>query len=151
MLLINKTKIKYDFELIKYISFFENTTQTKVHDLIETKDKMLLFIVEPGQIGKAVGKHGSNVLRMEKLTNRKIKIVEFNPDIRQFVKNLVYPASVKEVTKEENEVVVYGKDSMARSLIIGRENKNLKATEEIIKRYFDINNIKVAEWRQKKS
>lgn len=143
MLRINKTKIKYDFELIKYIPFFENITQTKARDLIETKDKVLLFIVEPGQIGKAVGKHGSNVLRMEKLTNRKIKIVEFNPDIRQFVKNLVYPAHVLEVTEEEGAVIVHGKDSMAKSLIIGRENKNLKETEEIIKRYFDVNKIKV--------
>ncbi|HHI04241.1 MAG TPA: hypothetical protein ENL45_01715, partial [Candidatus Woesearchaeota archaeon] len=72
-------KIKYDLSLMKFMSFFESLTNTKLKDCFVDKNEMLVFVVEENQIAKAIGKNGVNVKRIKERLNRKIKIVEFNP------------------------------------------------------------------------
>ena len=52
------TKIKYDANIMKYMSLFESITRVKLKDCIA--DDKLTFIVEEGGIGRAIGKNGSN-------------------------------------------------------------------------------------------
>ena len=134
-------KIKYDMDLMKYMSLFETLTQAKLKDCI--LGDRLLFIVEEGEIGKAIGKKGVNVRKMEGVLNKKIKLVEFSADVLQFVRNLIYPLHVKEVTKEEGNVIIAAHDTTTRSLLIGRDRKNLADLMSIVKRYFDVEEIKV--------
>ena len=48
-------KIKYDINLMKFISLFESITKTDVKDCFEIGGK-LVFIVKEGNIGRALGK-----------------------------------------------------------------------------------------------
>jgi N utilization substance protein A len=135
-------KIKYDFNLIKFISMFESLTKASVKDCFMQGDK-LVFIVKENQIGKALGKGGSNIKRLENSFKKKIKIAEFNPDLLQFIKNLVYPLQIKDIKEEEDVVTITPPDSKTRGYLIGRAAVNLRNTEDIVKRYFEIKEIKV--------
>lgn len=126
---------------MKYISIFESLTGTKLKDCILNDD--LLFIVKENQIGKAIGKNGVNAKRIEGLLKKKIKIVEFNPDVKQFIKNMVYPLQVEEINEEGNIISIIGKDKKTKGLLIGRDSRNLIQLKNIIKRYFNIEDIKV--------
>ena len=75
------SKIKYDINLMKYMQIFENLTRARLKDCILTEDQ-LICVVEENEIGRAIGKGGSNVRRIEGILKKKIKIVEFNSDIR---------------------------------------------------------------------
>jgi len=134
-------KIKYDMRLIKYISLFETFTGVKAKDCINTNPTT--FIVGENQIAKAIGKNGTNAKRLERAFNRKIKIVEFNPDILQFTKNLIYPLKIDKVYRKENTVIIDGENNATKALLIGRGGKNLENLTQIVKRHFDIDNIKV--------
>lgn len=136
-------KIKYDNETIKVMSLFGAITRTKLKDYFQDVNGMAVFIVERFELGKAVGKKGANVKLLEKKLNRKIKIVEFNSDVLQFVKNYVFPLKVKDVTQEEKTIVMESPDSKTRGLLIGRAAGNLRNLEKITQRYFDIEEIKV--------
>ena len=136
------TKIKYDIRLMKYISIFESTAKTNVKDCIDDED-VIVFVVNENNIGKAIGRNGINVKIIEKKINRKIKILGFNPELILFVKNLVYPIEIKDVTVEEGIVTVTGTTTESKSMLIGRERKNLRKIESIAKRNFDIKEIKV--------
>lgn len=135
-------KIKFDIDLMKYMSLFEGLTNAKVKDCIAEEER-ITFIVAENEIGKAIGKGGSNVKRLEKVLNRKIKIVEFNSDLVQFIRNVVFPLKTKEVLLEDKTVKVIPPDSPTRGLLIGRNAKNLRYFESIIKRYFDITELRV--------
>ena len=135
------SKIKYNIDLMKYMQLFENLTRAKLKDCIASEQ--LIFIVEENEIGKAIGKKGSNVKRLEGLLNKKIKIVEFNPNIRQFIRNFVMPLQVKEITEENGIITIVGPDTKTKGLLIGRERKNLENLKDIVKRYFQIEDIKV--------
>ena len=134
-------RIKYNIDVMKYISLFESLTGAKVKDCIANDS--IVFIVHENEMGKAIGKQGSNIKRVENAIKKKIKLVEFNKDVSQFVQNLIYPLKAKEIKEEEGIVTIYGDDRKTKGLLIGRDRRNINSTKDIVKRYFDIEEFKV--------
>jgi len=136
-------KIIFNNDIIKFMSIFTNITHTSLRDCVDSNNKMV-FIVEENQAGKAIGKGGINVKKLEQKFKKKIKIVEHSKDPIQFIKNLVYPNKVKEITCDEDEVyTITPVDSFTRGMLIGRSASNLREYEDIVKRYFKIKELKV--------
>lgn len=121
---------------------FETLTQTKLKDCIVEEDR-IIFIVEANQIGKAIGKKGVNVKKIENLLNKKIKVTEFNSNVLQFIQNFIYPLKVRDIKEEDKIITITGPDTKTRGLLIGRDAKNLNNLKSIVKRYFDVEDIKV--------
>ncbi len=136
-------KIKYDLNLMKFMSFFESLTKARLKDCFIDKNSLLVFVVEENQIAKAIGKKGINVRNIKEKLNRKIKIVEFNPHLETFVANIIRPLIGKEIKVDDNVVTITGPDTKTKGLLIKRNGQNLRNYEGIVKRYFDINEIKV--------
>jgi N utilization substance protein A len=136
------TRIKYSADLMKYMSFFEALTTVKLKDCFTTNSQ-LVFVVQEGQAGKAIGKNGYNAKKIEKALKKKIKIMEFDTDVTKFVSNLIYPLKAKEVREENGLVTIIGGDVKTKALLIGRNSQNLQSTEEILRRYFHIKGIRV--------
>ena len=134
-------KIKYDSEMIKLMAFFESMTGAKVKDCIS--DGKLIFIVEENSMGKAIGKNGANIKRLENALKRKIKLAEFSDDVLQFVRNLVYPADVAEIKNDNGLLTIKGRDTNTKAMLIGRDRQNINSISGIVKRFFDIREIKV--------
>jgi len=132
-------KIKYTFDII---SLFESLTGAKVKDCI-LKDS-ILFVVHENEMGKAIGKQGSNIKRVENTLKKKIKLVEFNNNISQFIQNFIYPVKAKEIKEEEKIVNIYCFDVKSKGMLIGRDRHNINFINEVVKRYFDIGEVKVA-------
>ena len=135
-------KIKFDANLMKTLSLFESVTRASVKDCIEQGGR-LVFVVNQGDMAKAIGPKGKNIRKLESLLKKKIKIIEYNDDLVEFVKNVVSPIKPADVSEEEGIVVITPADSSSRGLLIGRGAVNLRGFEEIVKRYFDIKEIKV--------
>lgn len=135
-------KQTYDVELIKTINLFENVTKARVKDALYMKE-LLTFIVFEGDMFKALGKNLENLKRMESMLKRKIKIVEFNSDMIKFITNLLYPYKVDIITAEGKIVTIRDEDVKTKGLIIGAKAQNLRQYESIVKKYFDIEEIKV--------
>ncbi|MBS3105058.1 NusA-like transcription termination signal-binding factor [Candidatus Woesearchaeota archaeon] len=135
------SKLKYDSDSMKLITLFESMTGAKVKDCI-TNEK-IIFIIGENDMGKAIGKNGANIKRMENKLRKKVKLVEFSSDVLQFVKNIVYPAEILDVRQENEGIIIHAKDTHARAMLIGRERKNINHLSGIVRRHFDIKEIKV--------
>ena len=137
-------KIKYDVSMMKYMSLFEKQTKALLKDcFMDDVLSSLTFIVQPGQLGKAVGKKGVNAKKLEKMLQKNIRIIEFNPDLLQFVKNMVAPLKVADIKQEESIVIITGPDTRTKGLLIGRNAQNLRNLEKNVRRYFEVEEIKV--------
>ena len=134
-------RIKYDSDLMKLMALFESMTGAKVKDCIA--NEKLIFVMEENEMGKAIGKNGVNIKRIENMLKKKIKLVEFSSDVLQFVKNMIYPIEVSGIMQEDNIIKIHGKDTSTKAMIIGRERQNINHLSDIVKRYFDIKEIKV--------
>jgi len=135
-------KQTYDVELIKTINLFENVTRARVKDALYMKE-LLTFIVFEGDMFKALGKNLENLKKIESMLKRKIKIVEFNSDMIKFITNLLYPYKVESINVDGKIVTIHDEDTKTKGLIIGAKAQNLRQYESIVKKYFDIEEIKV--------
>lgn len=135
------SRIIYDNNLMKIMSLFESLTNAKLKDCIS--GEKYTFIVEEGQIGKAVGKRGVNVKRLEDTLKKKVRIVEFSSDKMQFIINLIYPIKPKDMKEENGIIYISGGDTRTKGLLIGRESRNLNNLKALIGRYFGTSDIKV--------
>ncbi len=131
-------RIKYDLELIKYRTLFENLTGVIVKDCFMKNSSIIVFIVPEKHIGLAIGKNGSNVKKLESVLKKKLKIVEFSNDPVKFVKSLIAPIKPKDIYMENNVVNIVPASVADKAQLIGRESKNLKDIKNIVKRYFDV-------------
>lgn len=134
---------KIDLETLRTISLFEKITRASVKDCFMYKER-LTFVVGQGQLMKALGKNREKLLKLEKLLNRRIKIVEFSDDKFRFITNLLYPLKILEISEDENGIVIIkGPDQKTKGLMIGARAQNLRATEEVVRKYFECVEIKV--------
>lgn len=136
-------RIKYDVNTMKLLTLFESITMAKVKDCFE-KNGLIIYVVEPGQIGKAVGKGASNIKRLERMTGKKLRVIEFSEDLVGFVAKLIFPNKAKDIKYEDEIVTITPEDSRSRGYLIGRAGEILRINEEIAKRYFnELKEIKV--------
>lgn len=127
--------MKLNLEEIQLINIFERITRATVKDFFELNQ--LVFIVDESEVGKVIGKKGSNLKRMESLLKKKIKIVGFNKDPIKFLKNYVNPLILKSVNLEK-DILKISADRKTKGLLIGRNHKNLEVLKELFKRHFKL-------------
>ena len=129
-------RITYSQDIMGFMTFFESMTRTRLKDCLVDNNSQIIFVVEKGLTGKAIGKNGANAKRLENALKRKIKIVEFNPLPIEFIRGLISPLKA-EVSEEGSTIVLQSSDRNTKSMLIGRDARNLKNYESIVKRYFD--------------
>jgi NusA-like KH domain protein len=135
-------KTVYDLDMIKIINLFEQVTHARVKEAFYMKE-VLTFIVFEGDKFKALGKNLSNLHKIEQMLQKKIKIVEFDKDITKFITNLIYPYRVESIIFNDKIVTITDSDTKTKGLIIGAKAQNLRTYESVVKKYFDIEEIKV--------
>lgn len=129
-------------ETMQLMSLFSKISHATVKDCI-VDDQQLVFIVGPGEVGKAVGAKGANIKKMENASKKRVKVVEFSDDLLGFVANLCAPAKIKDMQLEGKVVIITAEDHPSRGLIIGRNAYTLRKYEAITRRYFEVDEIKV--------
>ncbi len=136
-------KTKYDVETLQLMTLFEKITRSKLKDCFTVKDK-LYFIVQFGELRRALGAQKENIQKLVKATNRNIKIVEFNPNVLDFTRNVMHPLRMDDINMVDGVITIKGTDIKTKGLMIGARAQNLRNYEAIVQKYFeDIKEIKV--------
>ena len=136
-------KIKYDVNLLGLMSTFEKITGAKLADCFIDDNELLTFVVEKNNLRRAVGKNGLTVKKLESLMKRKIKVVENSSELLKFIQNYIYPLKVDDIRQENCIIIITSQDTKTKGLLIGRQAKNLRNLERVVKRYFEVEEIKV--------
>lgn len=123
-----------DNDLIQKINLFEKLTNAMVKDFFN--ENGFLIIVNFGDMGKALGKGGVNIKKFSNMINEKVKIVEYNHNPINFLKNLIMPLKA-DIIKEEDGFINISADTKTKGLLIGRNQKNLEGYNKIFKKYFN--------------
>lgn len=131
-----------DTGALQTIALFEQLTGAGVRDCIFT-DQMVVFVVEIGEMAKAIGKGGQHVRQLEFKLKKRVKVVEFANDVQKFIMNVIAPLEVAGMRQEGGIVFLDAKDLKTRGLLIGRGASNLRFFEGLVKRYFPIDELKV--------
>lgn len=127
------------------MSLFQEVTGATSKDcIIDDGNDRIIVLVNPGQMGLAIGKGGSNVKKLKKLINKDVEIVEYDDDLERFVGNIMTPVRVKSVKLVQNpskKVIYITVEPSDKGLAIGKNGKNVTRAKLILKRYRDIDSV----------
>lgn len=131
------SKVIYDQELMGMMSLLSRLTRARIKDCFKEENN-LYCIVEKGDIGKAIGKGGVNIKRIEQIFKRKVRMIEFGNTAVEFIRHLIYPVRADEIREADGVVEIVGGDKKTKGLLIGRDAKNLAFLNKAVKRFFDV-------------
>lgn len=126
----------YSSEQLAAISLFTRVVKLEPIDCFSS-EKRFLFVVPEGKAGLAVGKQGVNIKKLERMTSKRIKVIEYSSDACQFVSNLIFPMKAKKIDLKDDVVKVHPEDSQMKAKLIGRDRRNLNFLNEIFHKYFE--------------
>ncbi|RLG39736.1 MAG: NusA-like transcription termination signal-binding factor [Thermoproteota archaeon] len=141
-------------EQFRYIRLFHDMLGVKPKDVVEdNEENRLIFVVERGDLGRAVGRGGRKLKTMKKLLrgdlDKNIEVVEFDDTPEGFIQKLLSPARVPviRITKQNNETIAIAYVvEQDKSVAIGKNGRRIKRARLLAKRWYDIDNIKIATW-----
>ena len=143
------SKIKLTADEIRYMALFESITGVAARDcIIDNHSNKITFITNKNEAGIAVGKNGSKIKLLRKTTGRNIEIIEYADNVQDFIKNAFIPARVKEVRVVEKldnkKIAIVRVEEKDKGLAIGKGGEKVGRVRQLLKRYFDINNLIIA-------
>ena len=150
------TEIKLTSDELQMISLFQNVSSATARDcIIDEKMDRLIFVVEKGQMGLAIGKSGSTIKTLQNVMGKKVELVEYSEDPTEFIKNSLGSQYIQEVkineTSHGTKVAVVVVDPMKKGIVVGREGRNAEKARMLAKRYFDIANVLIVSPEQIRS
>jgi len=125
-------------EEIGYISALMQATGVMARDCVLLPGKVI-FIVEPGDKGKAIGKKGIKIQALKNRLNKDVDIIEWSPNLSDFVANIFYQAKIREVGEREKDgkkVVLVSVEPRDKGLAIGRGGERINIARALIDRYY---------------
>ncbi|MCE4599884.1 MAG: NusA-like transcription termination signal-binding factor [Desulfurococcales archaeon] len=130
---------------LRYLSVFQNFTEAVAYRcIIDEEGNRLIFLVNKGDLGKAIGKAGKNVKMLSKIFNKSIEIVEYSDDIDGMVKNLfsgVKILGIDVVTRGGEKQVIVKVAEEDKGKAIGREGRNIKRARLVLSKLFNVSKI----------
>ncbi|MAF34884.1 NusA-like transcription termination signal-binding factor [Candidatus Woesearchaeota archaeon] len=127
---------------LKLMGLFEKRTGAVLKDCIKTGE-IIAFIVLQG-LEKAIGPGGKNIKSLEKAMNKRIRVIQWDEDKDQFIKNTFSPYQISNIIEKDGKITLEASDYKTRGMLIGRNASTLRTNETIIRRYFPIGELRVA-------
>ncbi len=141
-------EIKLTSDQLGLFSIFQNMSGATVRDcIIDEKGGRLIFIVNKGQMGLAIGKNGATIQNIERVLKKPVEVVEWSEDPSEMIRNALDPRAVQDVRitdrldgSKSMTVVV---DPRRKGAVLGRGGKNAEKVRLIAKKYFNITNVQI--------
>jgi N utilization substance protein A len=139
-------EIKLTTDQMRLLSLFQNVTRATARDCVEDeKQNRIIFVVNAGKMGLAIGKGGSHIKTLQNIIKKSVELVEFNEDPTKFLKNILNPKLVSEIKLNErpdgSQQAIVIVDPGKKGIVVGREGRNAEKARLLAKRYFGITSV----------
>jgi len=141
-------KIKLTPDEFRLLSLFQSITTAVSRDcVIDEKMDRVIFVVNKGQMGMAIGKGGSNIKQLQNVIAKKIELVEYSDSPVDFIKNIFNSNMVQDIKINDrvdgSKQAIVVVDMKKKGIILGKDGRNIDKARTLAKRYFNIVNVLV--------
>lgn len=134
-------------DCMRLISQFENLTGASSRDcIIDDRNERIIFVVNPGEMGRAIGKKGASIKKASEEMGKRIEVVEYSTNQEQFLKNCFLPAHVMSIEFEGEGVNRIAKVKVRdedRGIAIGKDGKNIFKAKKLAQRQHDVADVQL--------
>lgn len=140
------TEIKLTSQELQLMSLFSSITGATARDcVIDEKLDRVIFVVNKGEMGLAIGKNGATIKTLQGMVGKKIELVEYSNEPAEFIRNMLGASSVIDVKITErgegNVVAVAVVDPRKKGIVVGKDGRNAEKARLLSRRYFQISNV----------
>jgi N utilization substance protein A len=123
-------------------------TQLHIIDCVEDGGDRLVFVVEKGHLGMALGREANHLSKLEEMFGKEVKFVEFDPDKAAFMTNLFKPFKVEKVDVEQKRgggplVATIQIPETEKGKAVGKKGRNVNLVRLLARRHHNIEEVKV--------
>ncbi len=139
------TEITLNNDTVQFINLASKQTGAGIRDCV-VEDELIVFVVEKGQLGIAIGSKAKNLEKLRYLTKKTVKFVEYSDDPKTFIQNLCKPYQLTDVTFEgegDNTVAKVEVNARDKSKLIGKGGRNINMIRKLAHRHHPIRDIQV--------
>ena len=141
-------EIKLTTDQMKLMSLFQNITKATARDCIEDEKRYrIIFVVNEGKMGLAIGKGGAHIKSLQNKIDRNVELVEYNEDPIKLLKNILNEKYITDIKISERldgsfqaNVEV---DGAKKGVVVGREGRNAEKARILARRYFNITYVMI--------
>ena len=138
---------KITVEELRYLSIFQEFTGAMAYRCIVDKEGgRLIFLVDSADLGRAIGKKGSNVKLLSRLFNKNVEIVEYASDLEGMIKNLfpgVKILNIHVTSRGDEKMVTIKVAEEDKGKAIGRDGKNVKRARLVLSEIFGVSKVSI--------
>ncbi len=129
------------------LNTLERSTGAKANDVLATNE-CVTFIVQQGDLGKAIGKQGANLEHLRRAFGKNVDLVEDAETMRAFLANIFRGIEFLNIEEKEDATgrkVVYLKvGETQRGKAIGRGGEKINRARALVKRKFGYDDVKIS-------
>lgn len=145
----DKTQAKITPEEFRYMALLSELTNTTVRDcIIDEDNNRIIFMVNPDEVGKAIGPRGFYAQQLRRILNKNVEIVGYSDKLEEQVKLALLPARVREMkltSKPDGSKILYVTvNPEDKAIAIGKGGRNIQKLRLILKRHFGIESVIIA-------
>lgn len=132
-------------ETVQYINLASKYSGASIRDCV-VEDDRVVFIVEKGQLGIAIGSQAKNLEKLRMLFKKIVKFVEFDEDKTRFIQNLCKPYNITKVSFEENDGTSVARievNPRDKSKLIGKGGRNINMIRKMGQRHHQIKDVQI--------
>jgi N utilization substance protein A len=111
----------------------------------DEKQNRVIFVVNEGKMGLAIGKGGSHIKNLQNIIKKNVELVEYSDDPINFLKNMLNSKLVSEVKLNKrldgSTQAIVLVDPKKKGIVVGREGRNAEKARLLAKRYFEITSV----------
>ncbi len=138
--------IKLTTDQMRLMSLFQNVTGATARDCVEDeKQNRVIFVVNSGKMGLAIGKGGAHIKSLQNIVKRNVELVEYNDDPAKFLTNILNSKLILEVKinkrSDGTTQAIVLVDPRKKGIVVGREGRNAEKARLLARRYFGITSV----------
>ena len=130
------------------MSLFQSMSGATARDcVIDSKSDRVIFVVNKGEMGLAIGRAGETIKKVQARMGRSVELVEWADDAKQLIINSLNPQFVSDIRVTERPdgsrtatVVV---DQRKKGAILGKGGRNAEKARLLARRYYSVETIHI--------
>ncbi|MBU5678686.1 MAG: hypothetical protein QXJ96_02305 [Candidatus Aenigmatarchaeota archaeon] len=129
-------KLLLDSKIIRYMKLYQTIFHDHILDCAENEN-YIYFVIEENENPK---EKLEKIRALENLLKKKVKIIRFKNDIKDFIRELV--PELLDISIENN-IVKIGVRKYDKPKVLGKNKSTLRIIERFLKRFFNIEEVKI--------
>lgn len=116
------------------------TKATALDCIIDERFERIIYVIQKGDMGLAIGKKGENIRRMQNVLGKRIEMVEYADTQNTFIANIFRPVEISnvEIDPVTGTMIVSLQKKSDLGTAIGKKGANIEKARLLMRKFWNV-------------